>query len=412
MSNGPRLVQSASQIAHFHFGKSFSEEITHRARHVASMLGSLANAQATGNQRKVRAAQNRLFRSYSAKLVFLVICFDKKHKLSVKRLKSYAQTLNPVRDCGERIRAWAEEKSSGVGWRPVCAFGIRRQALQQLIAEMLKASASVDQLDYLIKGRGAERASDRIVYMHDELGIHDFVVADIKDFFRSIEIGQVSKLIGLPEAVVQNSLLINQTPYLSIVGGLPPNTSIQSLIGTVREGIPQGSRASQTIASLILSPLLKAVASDQLAIMHGDDIVLGAESKKSANALNTVLREALKSHPAGPFRLKYSDAVSFAEGFNFLQYYHRHDHFKDAVHRRPSGPSYGRFLRRVVSLFVNNGHRAALRKTARYRWQWRKSFRNWHRGPTSDLLLWQSILEAMDNGTAKRAKIKELLSLK
>jgi RNA-directed DNA polymerase len=407
-----RLAQSAFHIADYHFGKPFSEEIASRAREFASMLETLAKAVGAGHKRKVRATQNRVFRSYSAKLVCLILSFDKQHDFTVEQLEAAARVIIPVRDCGEPIRAWAEPKSSGIGWRPVCAFGLKRKALQRLCVEIINACSAGDEIDYLTKGRGAERASDRIVNMHDELGIHHFVVSDIKDFFRSVKFGQVSKLIGLPEAVVQNSLLVNQTSHLSIVGGLPPHTSLQCLIGTVREGIPQGSRASQTIASLILGRTLKEISSDQLAVTHGDDIVLGAESEKSAHALNIALCEALKSHPIGPFRLKHSNVVSLSDGFDFLQYHHRHDHFKDLIHRRPSGPSYWRFRRRIVSLFASYKLRTAVRKCARYRWLWRRSFREWRRWPNSDLLLWLSFLEAMDEGIVKRAKIKKLLGLK
>lgn len=98
-------------------------------------------------------------------------------------------------DCGEAVNAWAEPKRSGKGWRPVCCFGPKRRALHTLCADLLSAKFQADEFDYQVKGRGAESASDRIVGLIEK-GFHYFVLADIENFFRSVQQQSVGEATG------------------------------------------------------------------------------------------------------------------------------------------------------------------------------------------------------------------------
>jgi RNA-directed DNA polymerase len=344
MQSSSAIVQSAYHIADHYYGKPFADEVGSCARKHLSLMKALSNACTSGNKRKIRGAKAVIFRSYSSKLTCLILSMT--CKIPISTLKAYASELNPALDCGEVVHAKALTKSSGFGWRPICSFGPKRRGLQRLLSEIISLQFPPNETDYLTKGRGAERASDQLVIMNSEVGILHFVVADISNFFRSVQVGKISELIDMPEAVVQNSLLINQTLHLSIVGGLPPDTTVKSLTGAAREGLPQGSRASQTIAAIILGRMLSEVSSAQLAVTHGDDIIIGAVSSKGACASKIALSAVLENHPAGPFHLKRLEIVSLQEGFNFLQYRHRYDLLDNVVRRRPSAASYARYHQR------------------------------------------------------------------
>ena len=401
------LVQSAFHKALLLFGQQFAIEIEGHAEKYQGLLGKLAFACASGKTRQAREAQTLIFRSFSAKLVCLVRSLDDGHGLTIEKVKSIAAQLNPFSDCGESVFAWAKEKSSGLGWRPICSFGPKRQALHRLVVDVLQARFGDDPINYLSRGRGAETASDRVVELYEKHAFSHFVTADIQNFFRSVQVGKVSKLIGLPEAIVKNCILIGPTVPLSIGGGLPPGCTIKTLDGAVREGVPQGSRASQVVAAILLGPALRSVTSEERVILHGDDITLAAQHAGDATTLKKALIETLESHPAGPFRIKHCEINTFQQGFNFLQYRHRRDPFTNRAYRHPASKSYARYRQRVVRTFLTYKFSEAFKRTARYRYLWMKSFRRWKWICLSKLALWQMTIDAMDEGLKKRAAFQK-----
>jgi RNA-directed DNA polymerase len=401
------LVQSAFHKAHRLFGQQFAIEIKGHAEKYQVLLSKLAMACACGKTRRARETQSLIFRSFSAMLVCLIRSLDDEHGLTIEKVKSTADQLDPFSDCGESVVAWAKEKSSGFGWRPICSFGPKRQALHRLVVDVLQARFGDDNINFLSRGRGAERASDRIVELYEKHGFSHFVVTDIQNFFRSVQVGKVSELIGLPEAIVKNCVLMGPTVPLSIGGGLPPDCTIQTLDGAVREGLPQGSRASQVVAAILLGPALRSVISEERVILHGDDIALAAQHAGDATTLKKALIETLEAHPAGPFRIKHCDINTFQEGFNYLQYRHRRDPFTHHAYRHPSSRSYARYRKRVVGTFLTYKFPDAFKRTARYRYLWMKSFRRWKWICLSKLALWQMTIDAMDEGLKKRVAFQK-----
>jgi RNA-directed DNA polymerase len=193
------------------FGQQFAVEIEGHAHKYQVLLGKLATACACGKTKLARETQNLIFKSLSAKLVCLVRSLDGEHGLTVEMIRSTADQLDPFSDCGEGVFAWAKEKSPGLGWRPICSFGPKRQSLHRLVADVLQARFGDDKINYLSRGRGAERASDRMVELYKDHAFSHFVIADIRNFFRSVQVGKVSELIGLPEAILKNCILIGST---------------------------------------------------------------------------------------------------------------------------------------------------------------------------------------------------------
>jgi hypothetical protein len=399
------IAQSAYHKAFDLFGSSAAAEITGQAEVYDQLLARIA---AVGDKkRKQRHLQRLLFASYAARLICLVRCLDRDtNKWTLEDVRAIAAKLNPYLDCGEKVACWAEPKTSGIGWRPVCSFGPKRQSLHLLICDYLEARHGRDGCNYLRPRKGAERGSDWLVSMYENEDFPYFVLADIQNFFRSVQKGKIGGLLGLPEAIVTNALCIPHVSALFPIGGLPPDLPIQTLVGAAQEGLPQGSRASQIVAGLLLGPTLRMISPAERFIFLGDDMALAASTKQEANALQKALVEALASHPAGPFCLKHCAVEHVSHAFDFLQYRHKRDMFTGEMHRRPAARSYARYGRRVEKYFTELKFRDAVRLTARYRWHWVRSFRRWKYNWLSKLALWQTTINATDAGLAAAKKIK------
>ena len=390
-------VQSAFQKAMFLFDALFAAEVREHADRHEKQLRRLAAAAMAKDSANIKSIQRLILHSHSSKLACLIRVVTKEDKLTPEAIREMAEALDPWKDCGEPIDAWAEPKASGEGWRPICWFGVKRSALQTLVADVLATKHGNEPFDYLVKGKGAEAASDEIVDFI-ERGYRFFVLADIKNFFRSVQKAYVEEAMGLPKAVMRNSVLISPEAPLYLRKGVLLYSTIKAFDGAVRSGLPQGSRASQIIASLLLGPALTEISPAKRLVGHGDDIAIAVRNEKEAGALTNALDGVLQSHPAGPFRLKRCEVAHAGDGFNFLQDRHRWDEVDHAVHRRPSTNSYRRYRAEVMRLVHENEYAQAVRKIARYRYLWMKSFRRWPWNSHSKLLLYFTTMEAMIAG--------------
>lgn len=402
-----RISQSAFQKALYLEGKEFADSIAKHAEIYDRGLAGLTRAVASGRRRQIRTHQSRLLTSYSSKLVCLVRVLKKKDGFSLEDIYKVAAALDTRSDCGEVIRCWGEEKSSGHGWRPICSFGPKRAALQLLASDVLEARFGINQMNFLSRNKGAERASDWIVQKADEEEFSLFVLADIKDFYPSVRKEKVSEVTGLPTRVVENTILIRNDTYLSS-GGFPPYIDFETFVGAVLQGLPQGSRTSQTASSILLASVLKQISSAERAIFHGDDCAFAATSLKEAKAFEKALEGTLASHPAGPFRLKHCNVEHINVGFDFLQYRIKRHPWTQKTMRRPAARSYGKYKKKIEEYFAEvtwqdelhrtERRREAVRNTARYRSRWMRAFRRWTVNPNAKLALWQLTFDTIYNG--------------
>src|SRR4051794_3468258 len=95
-----RLITSVVHKAQHLLGPEFAAHVRpHAERHVSG-LNRIRQAVATGKNRAIREAQNRLLRSYSSKLVCLVQCLHAHPDVSVDWIAGTAAKLDPFVDCG------------------------------------------------------------------------------------------------------------------------------------------------------------------------------------------------------------------------------------------------------------------------------------------------------------------------
>jgi hypothetical protein len=394
-------VQSAEHKARYYFGPEFAAEVAYHAEHHEKQLRRFQRAVAAGDKAGIRTSQHRVLTSYSSKLICPVRSTDKEDKLTAEKIRTIAAELSPFVDCGEKIKVKIEPKASGVGFRHVCDFGIKRKALQTLCVDLLATKFGVDPNDYLTKGRGAERASDRIVELMKEKEKYEcFILGDIKDFFPTINWEWIQSATGFPIDVVKHCLIVSDKPPLSVRIPLPPSTTLASLAGAVRFRLPQGSRSSQFIASLVLGPSLQSLVPIDRFAFFGDDFAIAVHSEEEGEALTKALHGTFKSHPAGPFRLKRCEIAYAVDGISFLQYRHRIIAGTGKVWRRPASNSYERYARRVTEIVRVYPWAVAVKRVAKYRYHWMRSFRRWKWNELSKLALWLATVDAIEAGKA------------
>lgn len=397
------VYMSAVHKANALLGSAFAAQIRGHAEAYSAGLQRLGAASEAGDQRLVRKEQTRILNSYSARFVCLVRSAAKEDGFTPETISKAAQALSPWHDCGEPIRAWPEPKSSGEGWRPMCSFGPKRRALQRLCGDIITARHGTEPVDFLRKGRGCDVASDHINHLIEKKGYKFFVLADVKDFYRSVQHESLREALGLPAAVMNSCVLIGPDAHFSY-GSLLPCLPIEVFDGAVRQGLPQGSRTSTIIAGLLLGPVLREeIPSEDRIVVHGDDIAVAARDEMEAKALKEALPGMLASHPAGPFQLKHCDVHYVGDGFDFLKYRHRRDPFTGRVHRRPARKSYWRYTQRVIKIASSEPLVEGRKSLARYGKSWVKAFPRWRRNWLSKCLLLQTTHTAMKHALFLKA---------
>jgi hypothetical protein len=260
-----------------------------------------------------------------------------------------------------------------------------RSAFQFLLSDILLAKFGTAPFDYCAKGRGADRASDRLaeIMSASNAGKSFILTADIKDFYRSINGREVPKAMRLPKEVTANCIRISESAHLSLshYDCIDTKNAIDCLTGAVRKGLPQGARTSQLIASKLLRSALEALAPADRTVSYADDLAIKAHGEQETHALAKTLIETLQSHPLGPFQLKHCDVIDIADkkGVDFLKYRHRLDKFnKKKIHRMPSPQCYMNFAQRVNAIWIANKKGVANKLIIAYRSQWRQAFPRWH----------------------------------
>lgn len=367
------VIQSAYQSARSKVGTDFADTVKRHAVRHSRELQRLQKAAVEGNKSIMRLSQHRILTSLSSKLTSLVRALPDKPGLNGEQIVNMANALSSFKDCGEPILAWMQPKSFGDGERPLCDFGIRRKALHYLLGDVLRAKFPSAACDYMVKGRGgdllAEKARSLIA------GGKSWVfTADLSNFYRSVQQTQLKDLLGLPNEVVSNSLLIPlSAPLHDAFSYLSPPPVFD---GAVREGLPQGSGASGLVASMLLGTWLDQNAPTDHVFLNGDDIMVIAGDELELKAFEKSLLEYLSKHPHGPFQLKHFEIVHAEAGFDFCKYRFKQDAYHGGVRLTPSNKSY--FRARIKLMRIAKKHPLeAYERADRYIDNWIAAFPLW-----------------------------------
>ena len=383
------LVESTVAKAKYYLEPDAVPKARRHAKRYEKLIARLVKAHESGSRRKARQAENLIMTSFSAMLVCLIRSLKKNDPHTLAEIREIAADLSAYKPCKEPVRLRFKPKASGKGYRPITSHGLRRRTLQTLAADLLHAKFGDDPSDYLVKNKGADQACLRIKELIEE-GFDYWVLADIENFYRSIQKEGARQALDLPNALNSNCIWLSPKVPLIIrrpnpvgesIEGSPYNNRPYNLLDeTILQELSQGSRASPRTASALLGPILRGPAPPEQVVFHGDDIALAARSLEEATALKKALRASLEAHPAGSFRLKKLAIRHVSEGLDFCGYRitRKPAIYGDPIHFCPSAQSYMRYKDKVAAIVAETEPENIKSAVRAYSKNWMKSFRLWH----------------------------------
>jgi hypothetical protein len=143
--------------------------------------------------------------------------------------------------------------------------------------------------------------------------------ADIREFFASFGHDAMIEAIPLPEPVITQSILIGKNVAITLP--IAYGSSESSIRTTIRKGLPQGSPASNFLATYLIRDVLDSVAYDAFVLAYTDNIYGAFETANGAAAMLDTLTKGLLAHPLGPYELKDKMVTHSDHGIEVLGYF-------------------------------------------------------------------------------------------
>jgi hypothetical protein len=297
----------------------------------------------------------------------------------------------------EPVRVWAKLKSSGTGWRPICAFDLMHRIAQQMLKAILalhykpRAFQASDQSLPKIMARVRKAIGS---------GKHFFAHLDISDFFRGFRCEALEKTLPLPAGAVGYVVCSKEyewkacrqwRQYPPMVPHILPNK--HQLIEGARQGIPQGSSISPLVAAMECARLPIPMEWEAGALTnYVDDFLLLGASQAEVDERAAMLIELVGALPGGQFKLKPKAKGHLSDGVVFLGHHLR---LRDgAASIAPSEGNFNKLLEKIAefrrecgiyySVKPNAPHpltkpdadavKIAVRKSLRYLQSWTGAF--------------------------------------
>jgi len=223
-------------------------------------------------------------------------------------VSKHKNILEPIYVC--------EREKKGQGTRIISRPGIKRHAVQIIVRDILKLLNIGHEQDCIING-GRDAGIYDLTSCINKNNYPVVVTSDLKDFYGSIEQNEVKKLLHLfPQDVVEFCVL-NHKRHKIYFNSLPyTQDDFSQLKRKVQRGLPQGSPCSVRIASALFGNLVEGITELDRMVWQGDDLAICASSYSEAAAIKATLIDRCKTHPAGPFRLKFLKINYVTESFH------------------------------------------------------------------------------------------------
>ena len=306
---------------------------------------------------------------------------------TLAQIRARATKLNLFHEINEPVTMCPTAKPEG-GTRFIVKFGWHREAAQMLCTDILALFYSPAPFDYLsIKKRGKDKAVQRLMQLIEKEKYPLVVCVDVKNLFGSANKEKVAAHLPLPERVTRNVLLVQDgvkvlvKPSDEDVFAPYTDESPSNPDEAIRQGLPQGSRASGLIMYQgVLGPLLGTLSFADKLVLYGDDLAVPVKDQAEAKAVLKALEAALASSPAGLLHIGRHAIADIRHRVDFLGYRIRRKHeiWGGHLHICPSGKSFRRFRLRAKAKYREaEGGNQGLIATIRYKWSWLQSWRLW-----------------------------------
>jgi hypothetical protein len=304
------------------------------------------------------------------------------------------------------VRLSLQLKSDGKRVRPIFAFGTQRRTLQLMCWDLLKICLTPYPFDFMEPGRGGDSGgAQRLQELFEGGGYEYGVTVDIRDCFGSVRPEGLIASIPLPAPVVQHVLLVQDDvtvhlatrqrkgkdwkelniPSLTLVDGYSLEQGT-----TARQGLPQGSKASNLIVSRqVIGPALASTSFTHRMVTFSDNITVAAKTEADAMDILQTLRSVLQSSPAGPLYLGHVRVTHITQGVDFCRYWlKRQPPWQGGeVRLTPSAKSFLKREQKIKETWKNSLPHEAEANTLAYDTRWLSAFPLWDRSPEADELL-------------------------
>lgn len=243
--------------------------------------------------------------------------YDK--KLEVPQYEQMASQLKLYQPINEPVRVYLKKKSSG-GYRYLCHFGVRHQAAQALVADMINAQFQAKPFQYNTRGRGVAEAVKKVRHLH-ATGNGHFVRLDIKSFFDSFD--HKATMQALPIAKDVSEHVVIGAHYQLHGQKLNKEKTLQDTLNQylsliAEHGLPQGSACSPAIANFFMSKIEPKLPKGVWFLNYVDDFLILAQSPERAQKAKNALTSSIEEMPVGKFELLEKSSGSLHSGVDFL----------------------------------------------------------------------------------------------
>lgn len=297
-----------------------------RDRTISAMLADrnpmlLALRNATVPRRQLSSMQFAYVRSDPARLFAAIRALPR--EATDEEVRNVANAIDTHSPSIEVINWRKVKKSSGPGYRPICALPPILKAEHYLVLDLIAASMRRIAHSYDVHGRGTYAAIETFRNALEE-GYDWCWQGDIRTCFQAVEPDALVDRLPLPRPIVTNWLdyrRLNLSPEPLIDG-----SSSSGRLYVARDirrnrprGLLQGSPASNSILALLLSSLARVFALHEcVACLFADNLFVAAKTRNDRDAIVSEICDHLTTHPAGRFRLHKQRTLAPKERFDML----------------------------------------------------------------------------------------------
>lgn len=215
----------------------------------------------------------------------------------------------------EHVRLFWIPKGSG-GERPVCDFGPVWRATAYTIKPIIDLVLSTNRRPFQCFFDGYAHAV-RKARQYIEDGYFYVCHLDIKNFYPSVRVDELGKMLPLSKGVVSHVCALKDAHVVSRAAGgkyVPVCISDEK----IRQSLPQGLPIAPFIAEIIVSKLDWKQTKNIVMINFADNFLILGKSIKKVEKAADALRSAVAGLSGGSFGLKPAEVATVSAGFEFL----------------------------------------------------------------------------------------------
>jgi hypothetical protein len=240
------------------------------------------------------------------------------------------EQINPFASCAFRVEYWRVLKRGAGGFRVLCSLPRPLKAANYMVKDVLECVYEPGPHLYAVRGRGKDREARAIKRVLDSAYEYAFV-ADVRSCFDSVRPDALYGL-PLPQTVIHcvldhRSMAFrrNSRKEEDAAGAPATQVRISGMSPRPRNGpagLVPGSPSSSLILAWLFDELTGSMRVDCHLFVFADNILVLTRSERDSRVAQWTLRNLLRQHRAGPFRLA-GEGISAALGFERLGYEYR-----------------------------------------------------------------------------------------